>query len=92
MAQKEFHAERTEKSSLPNFMPTEFAELGKKRIEEFVNTQKELVEKAPRDEPSLVRSRPSGSKSCVRACIQIDGSAFHPGRDGDLPGVGQPAL
>jgi hypothetical protein len=26
-------------------MPTEFAELGKKRIEEFVNTQKGLVEK-----------------------------------------------
>ncbi len=45
MAQKESHAERTEKSSLPNLMPTEFAELGKKRIEEFVNTQKELVEK-----------------------------------------------
>ena len=45
MAQKESHAERTEKSSLPNLMPTEFAKLGKKRIEEFVNTQKELVEK-----------------------------------------------
>jgi DNA topoisomerase VI subunit B len=45
MAQKESHAERTEKSSLPNLMPTEFAELGKKRIEEFVNTQKGLVEK-----------------------------------------------
>jgi hypothetical protein len=45
MAQKESHAERTEKSSLPNLMPTEFAELGKKRIGEFVNTQKELVEK-----------------------------------------------
>jgi DNA topoisomerase VI subunit B len=45
MAQKESHAERTERSSLPNLMPTEFAELGKKRIEEFVNTQKGLVEK-----------------------------------------------
>ena len=45
MVQKESHTERTEKSSLPNLMPTEFAELGKKRIEEFVNTQKELVEK-----------------------------------------------
>ncbi len=45
MAQKESHAERTEKFSLPNLTPTEFAELGKKRIEEYVNTQKELVEK-----------------------------------------------
>lgn len=45
MAQKESHSERTEKSPSPNLMPTEFAEMGKKRIEEFVNTQKELVEK-----------------------------------------------
>ena len=45
MAQKESHTERTEKSSSPNLMPTEFAEMGKKRVEEFVNTQTELLEK-----------------------------------------------
>ena len=38
MAQKE-------KSSSPNPMPTEFAEMGKKRVEEFVNAQTELVQK-----------------------------------------------
>ena len=37
MAQKESHIERTEKFSSPNLMPTEFAEMGKKRIEELVN-------------------------------------------------------
>jgi hypothetical protein len=35
MTQKE--SERTGKSSPPNPTPLEFAELGKKRIEEFVN-------------------------------------------------------
>ena len=45
MAQKESHAERTERSSLPNLMPTEFAEMEKKRVEDFVNAQTELVEK-----------------------------------------------
>ncbi|MGB7100885.1 MAG: phasin family protein [Xanthobacteraceae bacterium] len=43
MAQKESHTERAEKSSLPNPMSTEFAEMGKKRIEEFVNMQTELL-------------------------------------------------
>jgi hypothetical protein len=38
MAQKE-------KSSSSNLMPPEFAEMGKKRVEEFVNTQTELLEK-----------------------------------------------
>ncbi len=38
MAQKE-------KSLSPNPMPTEFAEMGKKRVEEFVNAQTELVQK-----------------------------------------------
>jgi hypothetical protein len=38
MAQKE-------KSSSPNLMPAEFAEMGKRRVEEFVHTQTELVEK-----------------------------------------------
>ncbi len=45
MAQKESHTERTEKSSSPNLMPTEFAEKGKKRLEEFVNTQTEFLGK-----------------------------------------------
>ena len=45
MAQKESHTERAEKSSYANPMPTEFAEMGKKRIEEFVNTQTELLER-----------------------------------------------
>ncbi|MGA2313191.1 MAG: phasin family protein [Xanthobacteraceae bacterium] len=38
MAQKE-------KSSSANLMPAEFAEMGKKRVDEFVNAQTELVEK-----------------------------------------------
>ena len=40
--------ERTEKSSLPKSslpMPAEFAEMGKQRIEGFVNAQTELLEK-----------------------------------------------
>ena len=45
MAQKESHIERTEKFSSPNLMPTEFAEMGKKRIEELVNSQTEFLEK-----------------------------------------------
>jgi phasin protein len=42
MAQKESH---TEKSLSPNLMPTEFAEMGKKRVEEFAHTQTEFLEK-----------------------------------------------
>jgi hypothetical protein len=41
MAQKE-------KSSSPNPMQTEFSELGKKRVEEFVNAQTELLSKSSR--------------------------------------------
>ena len=92
MAQKEFHIERTEKFSSPNLMPTEFAEMGKKRIEELVNTPDGVSRKAPGDESSMVRSRPIGNKSCFRVCLQIDSSAFHPRSDGGLPGVGQPAV
>ena len=45
MAQKESHTERTEKSSSLNLMPTEFVDMGKKRIDELVNTQTEFLEK-----------------------------------------------
>jgi len=34
-----------EKSSSPNLLPAEFAEMGKKRVEDFVNAQTEFVEK-----------------------------------------------
>ena len=34
-----------EKSSSPNLLPAEFAEMEKKRVEDFVNAQTELVEK-----------------------------------------------
>jgi hypothetical protein len=34
-----------EKSSSPNLLPAEFAEMGKKRVEDFVNVQTEFVEK-----------------------------------------------
>ena len=43
MAQKEPHTERTGKSLSINLIPIEFAEMGKKRIEEFVNVQTELL-------------------------------------------------
>ena len=43
MAQKEPHTERIGKSLSINLIPTEFAEMGKKRIEEFVNMQTELL-------------------------------------------------
>ena len=42
MAQKESH---TEKSSSLHLMPAEFAEMGKKRADEFVKTQTEFLEK-----------------------------------------------
>lgn len=45
MAPKDSHTERTEKSLLPNLRPTVFAEMGEKRVEEFVNTQTELFER-----------------------------------------------
>ncbi len=45
MAQKESQSERTEKSSLPNLVPAEFAAMGKKRMEEFANAQTELLDK-----------------------------------------------
>jgi Phasin protein len=44
MAEQKSHAERTEKSTL-NLMPTEFAEMGKKRFEAFANIQSELLGK-----------------------------------------------
>ena len=43
MTQKESHTERTGKASAINLIPTEFAEMGKKRIEEFVNMQTVLL-------------------------------------------------
>ena len=43
MTQKESHAERAGKASSINLLPAEFAEMGKKRIEEFVNMQTELL-------------------------------------------------
>jgi len=45
MAQKEAHTERTEKSSLPNLIPAEFAAMGKKRFDELVAMQTERLEK-----------------------------------------------
>lgn len=48
MAQEESQSRRTEKSSLPEKsllpIPAEFATMGKRRIEEFVNAQTELLE------------------------------------------------
>lgn len=45
MAQKEPNGERTEKSSLANLIPTQFAAMGKKQVEEFANVQTELLDK-----------------------------------------------
>jgi hypothetical protein len=45
MAQRESHAERAGKSSPPNLMSAELAEMGKKRVEEFANVQRELLDK-----------------------------------------------
>lgn len=45
MAQKEPHTERTEKFSLPNLIPAEFAAMGKKRFEELAAMQTERMEK-----------------------------------------------
>ncbi len=45
MAQKESRIEGSEKFSLPNLIPDEFTEMGKKRIEEFVKMQAELLDK-----------------------------------------------
>lgn len=44
MTQKESHT-RTEKSSFSNPIPTEFAAMGKKSVDEFINTQAELLHK-----------------------------------------------
>ena len=41
MVQKESHTARMAKSSHPNLMPTEFAAMAKKRIDEFVDMQTE---------------------------------------------------
>lgn len=45
MAQEQLQRERTERSSLDNLMPAEFAAMAKKRIEDFVNAQTELFGK-----------------------------------------------
>lgn len=45
MAKKESHNEQTEKSSLPNLIPAEFAVSGKKRVEDFINAQTDLLDK-----------------------------------------------
>ncbi|MGC2124280.1 MAG: phasin family protein [Xanthobacteraceae bacterium] len=44
MTQKEAHNERTGKTSPINLMPIEIAELGKKRVEQFVDMQTELLQ------------------------------------------------
>lgn len=44
MAQKETPTDKTQKSSLPNFIPPEFTAMGKKRLEELVGMQAERVE------------------------------------------------
>lgn len=44
MAQKET-SERTEKSSLPNLMPAQFAAMGQNQIDEFIKMQTELLDK-----------------------------------------------
>jgi hypothetical protein len=44
MTQREGYAERTERSAAPNLLvPPEMAEMGKKRIENFVDAQRELL-------------------------------------------------
>ena len=46
MAQRESYAERTEGLAAPNLtMFPEMAEMGKKRVEDFVDAQKEMVNK-----------------------------------------------
>jgi len=45
MVQKESRTARMAKSSHPNLMPTEFAAMAKKRIDEFVDMQTELLDK-----------------------------------------------
>jgi hypothetical protein len=45
MAQKEVRGEGAEKVSPLNMMPAQFAEMGKKRIEDLVEAQTELFEK-----------------------------------------------
>ena len=45
MAQKETHTERTEKPSLPNLIPAEFAAMGKRRFDELVAMQTERLER-----------------------------------------------
>lgn len=45
MAQSHTERTRTEKSSLPNLIPAEFAEMGKKRLDELVAMQTEQLEK-----------------------------------------------
>jgi len=45
MVQKETQTGRTEKSSPLSLAPIQLAEMGKKRIEEFVNMQTELLDK-----------------------------------------------
>jgi hypothetical protein len=42
MAQREGYAERTEQPAMPNVLP-EIAEMGKKRMEGFVDAQKEML-------------------------------------------------
>ena len=82
---------RKEKSSSPNLMPTEFAEMGKKRVEEFAHTQTEFLEKLQEMNRQWF-DRAQSETNLVPSCLQIDSSAFHPGSDGGLPGVGQPAV
>src|SRR5215813_861900 len=43
MAQREGYAERTEQAATPNLLFPEIAELGKKRMEGFVDAQREML-------------------------------------------------
>lgn len=45
MTQREARSERTEKSSPPNLVPADFAAMGKKRMNEWVNAQSDLLNK-----------------------------------------------
>ena len=45
MAQNKSHSAQARKPALPNLVPAQFAEMGKKRIDDLAAMQKELLEK-----------------------------------------------
>ena len=63
MAQDDPRSETTGKAQAPEVVASQFATIGKKRMEEFFNARKDLIEKLQEFEHAMARPLAIGSKA-----------------------------